>query len=263
MLVDINTYIGHWPFRQRRYNTCQERLDRMNRFGVDLAVVSSLNGIFYKNPQSANEELYDTLKSGNAFQDRLIPFAVINPVYASWRDHFETSTGKMGMKGVRLYPRYHGYELVNPSCVELVKRARDRGLPIALSLRMVDSRPSSWMDLGRDKEWALRDVMPIIMAVPDAKYFVLNVANSTHLSEENLTIVKKAAVVMDTSGRNITDVAALMQTFGQDKFAFGSHAPLLDDVTGVLRIDSLRDTEADSATKELLRAGNARRMLGI
>lgn len=263
MLVDINAYVGHWPFRQRIYNTCEERLERMKRFGVDVSVISNFNGIFYKNPQSANEELHEEIRSSKSFQDRLVPFAVINPIYAAWRDHFETSTAKLGMKGVRLYPKYHGYSLTDPACIELVKRARDRGLPVALCLRMVDSRPSSWMDLERSKEWALKDVMPIISEVPDAKFFIVNVANSTLLSAEDMDLLKKANVLIDTSGRNILNLGELIKTYGAQKFAYGSHAPILDEVTGLLRIESLRHSEADEATKNLLRGGNAKRALGL
>lgn len=262
MLVDINAYVGHWPFRQRIYNTCAERLERMKRFGVDVSVISNLNGIFYKNPQTSNEELYAEIRSSKSFHDRFIPFAVINPIYAAWRDHFETSVSQLGMKGVRLYPKYHGYALTDPACVELVKRARDRGLPVGLCLRMVDSRPSSWMDLERKKEWALKDVMPIIREVPDAKYLIVNVANSTALPDEDVELVRKADVVMDTSGRNIVNLGELIKTYGPKKFAYGSHAPILDEVTGLLRIESLRDSEADETTKNLLRAGNARRVVG-
>jgi predicted TIM-barrel fold metal-dependent hydrolase len=235
----------------------------MDRFGIDLAIVSNLNGIFYKNPQSANEELNEAMKARRQFQDRFIPFAVINPIYASWKSHFETSVDQMGMKGIRLYPRYHGYDLTNPACIELVKRARDKNLPVALSLRMVDSRPSSWLDLERKEEWALRDVMPVVKAVPDAKYIIVNVANSTALSPEDMDVLKQADVIMDTSGRNIIDLGAMIATYGKEKFAFGTHAPILDDVTGLLRIESLRVDEADEQTKALLRSGNITRMLGI
>ena len=60
----------------------------MNRFGVEVSVISNLNGIFYKNTQSANEELYDELKSDKRFGGRFIPFAVINPIYAGWSNEF-------------------------------------------------------------------------------------------------------------------------------------------------------------------------------
>ena len=74
---------------------------------------------------------------------------------------------------------------------------------------------------------------------------------------------KKADVIMDTSGRNISDLGKLISTFGKEKFAFGTHAPVLDYRTGLLRVEALRDKEADEKTKELLRSGNIKRLLNI
>jgi hypothetical protein len=54
-----------------------------------------------------------------------------------------------------------------------------------------------------------------------------------------------------------------LKQFGEDKFAFGTHSPILDYLTGLLRIESLLPIEADENTKELLRSGNAKRMLGL
>jgi uncharacterized protein len=261
MLIDINAYTGHWPFRQLKYNTCETRLQLMDQFGVDISVISNLNGVFYKNTQPANMELYEEMKSNRRFRDRFIPFAVINPIYSGWQDDFKESIEKMGMKGIRLYPTYHGYDLNDPSCIELVKMAQDRDLPVALSLRMVDKRVSSWLDI--DQEWSLKDVVPIIRALPDAKYLILNVANSTQLSKEETEIYKKANIVIDTSGRQIVNLGELLNKYGKDKFAFGSHSPILDYRTGLLRIESLREDEADERTKELLRSGNIKRILGI
>jgi predicted TIM-barrel fold metal-dependent hydrolase len=261
MLIDCNTYIGHWPFRQLRHNTCASRLEQMEALGVDLAVLSNLNGIFYKDTQAANQELYEAIRAEKRFVDRFIPFAVINPVFAGWKDDIETSIGKLGMKGIRLYPKYHRYELDHPACIELVKIARDKNLPVALSLRMVDSRPSSWLDI--QKEWALKDVLPIIKAVPDAKFLILNVANNTSLQGQEMEVFQKANLVMDTSGRNIIQLGDMLKSFGKEKFAFGSHAPLLDHYTGLIRVESLMEKEADKATKDLLRSGNIRRLLDL
>jgi predicted TIM-barrel fold metal-dependent hydrolase len=261
MLLDINASVGHWPFQHYNYNTCTTLLDRMNMFGVNISVISNLNGIFYKNTQSANEELHAEINSEKRFRDRFIPFAVINPIYAGWKDDLEECTSKFGMKGIRLYPLYHDYNLTDPVCIELLNMARDKNLVIALTLRIVDSRPRSWMDIRT--EWSLKDIIPIIHAVPDSKYMILNVANSTDLDETDLLAFKNAAVVMDTSGRALSNLGELLKKFGSDKFAFGTHAPILDYTTGQLRIEALRESEADGKTKELLRSGNARRILGI
>ncbi len=261
MLVDINAYVGHWPFKQLQHNTCEKLLARMDSFGIQTSVISNLNGIFYKNTQPANEELAEELKSDARFADRFIPMAVINPIYAGWRDDLEICINELGMKGVRLYPLYHDYELTEPSLVELVKMTRDHGLPVAFSMRMVDSRQRSWMDIN--VEWELKDVIPIIKAVPDAKFILLNIANSMKLSEEDTALLKNTDLVMDTSGREISNLGELLKIYGKNKFAFGTHAPILDYLTGLLRVESLRESEADEETRNLLRAGNARRIFGL
>lgn len=268
MVIDINAYVGHWPFLQLKYNTCETLLERMNKFGVDISVISNLNGIFYKNTQSANEELYDSIKFSKRFKDRFIPFGVINPIYANWRDDLEICVNKMGMKGIRLYPQYHDYEITDPRCIELVKQVRDYGLPVAFNQRMVDSRQRSWMDIDSvagtvKKDWNLKDIIPIIKKVPDAKYMILNFANNATLNKEEISVIKNADILIDTSGRALTNMSEFIGKYGKDKFAFGTHSPILDYLTGQLRIESLAAAEADESTKELLRSGNAAKMLLI
>jgi hypothetical protein len=261
MLLDINASVGHWPFQQYNYNTCGSLLARMNKYGINISVISNLNGIFYKNTQPANEELFAEINSDKSFHGRFIPFAVINPIYAGWKDDLDICASTLGMKGIRIYPLYHDYDLSDPSCVELVKTARDRNLIVALTLRMVDSRPRSWMDI--QKEWVLKDIMPVVKAVPDAKYMILNVANSTELSDDDGTLLKNTDLLLDTSGRAISNLGELLKKYGSNKFAFGTHSPILDYVSGRLRIESLRESEADQKTKDLLRSGNAVKILGI
>jgi hypothetical protein len=126
---------------------------------------------------------------------------------------------------------------------------------------MVDSRPTSWLDI--EKEWYLKDVIPIIRLVPDARYLILNVANSPDLSGEDTELVRKAEILMDTSGRNIINLGELLMKYGKNKFCFGTHSPILDYCTGLLRIEALRNSEADENTKELLRSGNLKSILGM
>lgn len=268
MLIDINAYVGHWPFMQLKYNSCEALGERMDKFGVDISVISNLNGIFYKNTQSANLELYEEIRSSKRYRNRLIPFAVINPIYAGWARDMETCVHKLGMKGIRLYPKYHDYGITHPALIALVKKAGAMGIPVAFTYRMVDSRQRSWMDidyvpLTSKPEWTLKDIFPIIKAVPDAKYMILNIANSMHLEDTDQALFKKADVLMDTSGRRLTDLGSVLKAEGKERFAFGTHSPILDYLTGRLRIEALREEEADEKTKALLRSGNAKAFLQL
>jgi uncharacterized protein len=229
MLLDINASVGHWPFKQVKDNSCAALLERMDRFGIAMAAVANLNGIFYKNTQAANEELFAEIRSDTRFEDRFLPFAVLNPLYAGWRKDLDTCCDRFGMRGIRVYPLYHDYELDEPALVELVQRARDRGLPVAFTLRMVDRRQRSWMDI--DREWSLADVLPVIRAVPDAKYLILNIANGMALRDEEAGVIRDANVLIDTSGREISNLGELIQLYGDEKFAFGTHSPILDPVS--------------------------------
>jgi hypothetical protein len=243
-----------------------------------MSVISNINGIFYKNTQSANEELYNEIRSDKSFKDRFIPLAVINPIYAGWRDDLELSIREMGMKGIRLYPQYHDYEVTDPSLVELVKLARDYRVPVVFDIRMVDSRQRSWLDIPvfdynakikKDiifKEWSLQNIIPLIKEVPDAKYIIVNLANSISLDPGDIELIKSRDVLFDTSGRAIKaedTLSELLKRFGKEKFAFGTHSPILDYITGRLRIESMSREEADDSALELLRSGNAKRILGI
>lgn len=260
MLIDSNANIGHWPFEKMNCNTCKALLDRMNKFGVDVSVVSNMNGIFYKDTQSANEELFEEITAGKGFRNRFIPFAVINPIYAGWKNDLEICTSRMGMKGIRLYPLYHDYQLSDPSCVELVKMARDRNLVIAIHQRMVENRAArSWMDLST--QLSMNDIIPLIKAVPDAKYMILNLTGG--LSADDAELFKSTDILFDTSGKGMGNLPGLISKFGKEKFAFGTHSPILDYLTGLLRIESMDQKEADESIKEMLRSQNAKRFLSL
>jgi len=261
MLIDINSNVGHWPFQQTNCNSCESLLERMNRYDVDISVVSNMNGIFYKDSHAANEELHSELQSDERFKDRFIPFAILNPTFAGWKRDLEICAKRFTVKGIRLYPQYHDYEVTDPACFELVRSARDMGLVVAFTIRMVDSRCRSWLDIP--EEWSLRDFMPVLKEVPDAKYFFLNIANGMNLNDEERSFFCERDVLFDTSGRNISDPGMLMKNFGKERFAFGTHSPILDYLTGLLRVESLRENEADKPVRELLRSGNAERMLGL
>ncbi len=261
MLIDVSANIGHWPFRQTGLRTCRELLENMDRYGVNISVISNMNGIFYKDSHAANEELSKEILSERRFRNRFVPFAVLNPLYAGWKNDLLICSRKFGFKGLRLYPQYHDYEITDQSCIDMVKFARDEGLVIALTIRMVDSRLRSWMDLST--EWTLKDIIPLIREVPDARYLIINVSGGMILNDEDTALVKRTDMIFDTSGRNVSDLGNLMKKYGNERFAFGTHSPMLDYLTGLLRIESLKTNEADETTKEMLRSGNARRLLGI
>ena len=267
MLIDINAYTGHWPFRRLRGNTCEALLERMDENGVDISVVSNVHGLFYKNTQSANEELYEEIRANDRFRNRLIPFAVINPTYPDWKHDLDICHKKFGMTGLRLYPQYHDYELSDPSCIEIVKMARDRAMPVSFAIRFIDIRQRSWIGISR--ELSMSNIAAVVSSVPDARYITLNTIIG-RMSDDEVATIKNADIVFDTArlvgvstGGAGSHMPTIIEKYGRDKPAFGTFTPFLDYVTPFIRIGVLEDGEVNEATKELIRSGNARRILGL
>lgn len=270
MLIDINAYVGNWPYRGLRGNTLGDMLKRMNTYGVNMAVVSNLNGLFYVDAQIANEELNDELNSNEAFKDRFIPFATINPVLPWWRDSLEVCHEKYKMKGIRLFPLYHQYDLSSEYCIELVKAARDLNMPVAIPLRMTDLRERSWLDVNDALSY--NDIASLVSKVPDAQYMVLDARitdGQPKTTDDSVKILQACDILFDTSrgsgvpvkGPNSESLQYLLDTFGPKKIAFGTETPFIDYSSPFLRVAVFK--EADETSKKLIWSGNARRMMRI
>ncbi len=269
MLIDINSYIGHWPFRPLRGNTLEAMLKRMDGFGVDLSVVGNINGIFYKDCHSSNVELHHAMLENEVFQNRFIPFATMNPMLPWWKDSLEICHKEFGMKGIRLYPIYHEYDIANEECVALVKAARDLGMPISIPLRMIDLRQRGWLDVDRVLD--LNHIASLVKEVPDAQYMILDtrVGSGRVTTDETTEILKEADLLFDTvrgsgvptTGYTGVSLKYLLDTFGVEKMAFGTETPFVDYCTPFIRLEVFQ--EVDVQTKELIWSGNAKRMLKL
>ena len=107
MFIDINTYIGHWPFRNLENNTL-EGLDALaQRYGLTHMVVSNIEGFFYKDANRANLSLMKQWKAYTG-KTKFLPLAIVNPLYPEWeRDAREMIDA--GFMGFEIAPLYHFY----------------------------------------------------------------------------------------------------------------------------------------------------------
>jgi len=109
MLVDISTYVGHWPFRNLKYNTLQGLDELAQRNGITHMVVSNINGLFYKDANTANLELLEEIKAYTG-KTVFLPLAIVNPTYIQWQNDAREMI-KAGFTGFEMAPLYHGYSL--------------------------------------------------------------------------------------------------------------------------------------------------------
>src|SRR5688572_25614872 len=129
MIIDVNACLGHYPFRQLRFNTAEKMIGLMDRNGIDRAVVSSLHAVFYRDAHRGNVELYEETKSHGS---RFIPVATVNPKYVGWERDLAESIEQWKMKAVTLVPEHHGYALSDEHGRAALARIAKYGRPATL-----------------------------------------------------------------------------------------------------------------------------------
>ena len=208
MLIDVNTYIGHWAFRRLPYNTAEALVRQMDAHGIDRAVVASTHGILYKNVHAANEELAAQTRP---FRDRLIPFATLNPTYPGWREDLRRCAEDLGLCGLRLFPQYHGYRLADPPGLDLIDAATELGWAVQVPMRVVDRRQRHAFDLAEDiapdefaAAFALRPATRWMVLnglgfdgakLPPEAHFLIEISRLTSVLQRTIPALIETAVV--------------------------------------------------------------------
>ena len=252
MIVDVNAYLGHFAFRRLRHNTASSLLALMDSKKIDKAVVSSVGAITYRNTQAGNEELAEEVRGHS---DRLIPFAVINPFYTGWQDDLKICHEEFGMKGLRLYPKWHNYQLSNPCCRELVNDATERGMVISIPIRVEDNRQRSW--LLNIPDVPLKEIVELVKARPKARFILLNGIGYTRCPlgrKDNdlpanyvIGLSRLSAVLANELGQLITNL-------GTERVMFGTGMPFNYPDPALVKMEVL---DASKADKEKIFSQNA------
>lgn len=256
-MIDINAYLGHFAFRRLRHNTAPALIKLMDAKGIKRAAVSSAGAITYRNTQGGNEELADEVER---HRDRLIPFAVVNPAYAGWRDDLKICHERFGMKGLRLYPRWHDYKLGDRECISLVNAAAERNMLVTIPIRVEDPRQRTWLVDIPDLDVA--EVEPLIRACPRAKFVICNGGGVTQTMARKdsglpanywVDVGRMSAVMQNALGQ-------LVSSLGADRILLGTGMPFQYPDPALLKIEVL---DIGAEDKEKIRSRNAAALLGV
>ncbi len=252
MIVDVNAYLGHFAFRRLRNNTAASLLALMDSKRIDKAVVSSASAITYRNSQAGNEEVAEEVRGHS---DRLIPFAVINPFYAGWQDDLKICHEEFGMAGLRLYPKWHNYQLSSACCRELVNAATERGMVISIPIRAEDNRQRSW--LLNVPDVPLEEIVELIKAHPQARFILLNGIGYTRCPlglKDNDLPSNYAIELSRLSAVLANELEQLITNLGAECVMFGTGMPFNYPDPALVKLEVLDASEAD---KEKIRSQNA------
>lgn len=256
MIIDVNSYIGHFAFRRLRHNTAPKLLSLMDRARIDRAVVSSASSITYRNPQAGNEEMAVEIKS---HADRFTGFAVLNPVYAGWRDDLKTCHQQFGMRGVRLYPRWHNYGLTDPACHELVQAVTDLDMVISIPMRVEDRRQSSWLVNVPDVD--TEEIAQLVTTFPKTRFILVNGSGYERSSLGRKDSGLPANFVIDIAlltAEVPNETMRLIENLGEDRVVFGTGIPFHYPGPALTKMEIL---QLDDTVKDKIRWRTATSLL--
>jgi predicted TIM-barrel fold metal-dependent hydrolase len=232
--VDVNTFIGEYPFRRVPGTTPRDLVTAMDRVEVDIAWVSHLTAIFWNDPMAGNADLYrmDSL--------RLRPVPTIHPGRDRWREALADAP-RHDAPAVRADPTRWGLDPAGQEMRELTRACGAAGTPLLVSVRLEDGRQKNPRDRSSEIEpWMVRSW---IRSDPAVRLIV------THADREFIEQVHFGATPAEAS-RILWDIcwiwgppedhlALLLKTVGVERFVFGTGMPLRIPENSLAKLDLL------------------------
>lgn len=258
MIFDLNAWLGNLAFRQLTENTPQGMLARMDRHGIQYAAVSSLEAMLHRNVQLANEKLAEDVAP---YGERLFPLATINPTYVRWEDDLAYCHEKLGMRGVRLHPQYHGYTLAQPIAKSVATACRERNLPVFIAHRIEDSRQRHALDPGKTVEF--NEAAQLLTAVPGLRLVLTNARGSIASSRLMQPDLINSSWFLDLSLAEVLFTRVLYdlaEKTGGQHLVFGTHAPISYAACALVKLALL---PLENEQLELVKNGNATTIMGL
>jgi len=236
MRLDVNSFLGSYPFRRVPGTSSDALLRAMDRVAIDRAWVTHLPGIFWRDPAAGNHWLYET----TARHDRLQPVPAVHPGLNGW-EAVLTEARAAGVPAVRCDPTYYGLDPVGPEMCSLTLACSAEGLPLMLAARLEDARQRHPNDrAGELPPWAVRTLIR-----SDARVrLIITHADRPFVEEVHFgsTPEESSRILWDICwiwGPPEDHLETLLRTVGVDRFVFGTGQPLRLPENSVAKLDLL------------------------
>ncbi|NLM77614.1 MAG: amidohydrolase family protein [Ruminococcaceae bacterium] len=253
IIIDVNCLCGHWPFRKVPRHSFADLCQIHQENGISGGFVASLDSIFYADPMEGDMDLQEQIKDSH-----YCLIQTVNPMHPALAADLNLGQTHLKSAGVRIYPVYHGYSLLEPQVAHMMTLLAQHKLPLFLPLRMEDERMDHLITpIPADLEQLQR----FITAHPQQTIMLLNVRMGEIFK---LKDVLKASphVFVDISGfkEYQFSVEKAVAAVGADHIVYGSLYPLYSFKSTLLSLD-----KADLTTDDRIAvaSGNAMTALGL
>lgn len=251
-LFDINTAVGHWPFRKIPHQTPEELRQVLEKAGIRGAAVANTHGLFYKNCHDANLELAVWLAPYGEFFSGV---ATLNPLYAAWERDLRACREELEFCAVRLVPQYHDYELGCREAVAMAQAATELGLPLLVPHRVVDVRQRHGFDTERTIE--IDEIGALCAAVPEARIIATEANFSGRALIDAEGGLRYPGLYLESSR---VDLSSFPEAVAAERILFGTGAPFKHLQPAILKLE-IADLEPPS--RERIGWRNGRELLGF
>jgi hypothetical protein len=173
---------------------------------------------------------------------------VINPALANWREQLDAVAADPRVRAVRLLPSYHGYRLGAPQVAAVAAAARERGLRLIVTMRLIDERHEYFA--MRMKGVPVRELEALLRRNPRVPV----IASGLTRSELLAVLPKQPHLLADLSFAEWHETMDdLRRRVPVAQLAFASHTPFLITAAATAK---LRDTAVRKAELARIAAGN-------
>ena len=125
-VVDAHTHMPGRVFQLADAATPERFLALMDRYGIDVAWVFTIDGLSF-DPAPYNDEVKQFCDYNPA---RLVPFCCVHPRYANAQDELRRAVRELGMKGVKFHPWLQGFSATDPALDPLGDEMERLGVPV-------------------------------------------------------------------------------------------------------------------------------------
>lgn len=236
MRLDVNAFLGHYPYRQVSGGSPSGLLEAMDRTGIARAWISNLAAVFWKDPAAGNDVLYRCARE----EPRFTPVPAVHPGLPDWKSRLDEAVSRRA-PAVRADPGFYGLDPAGVEMRTLSGACADAGLPLVMAVRLEDGRQRHPND--RSAELDAAAIRALLRSHPAARLIV------THADREIVEQVHFGSTP-EEAGRILWDLswlwgppedhlALLLETVGTERFAFGTGMPLRIPEASVAKLDLL------------------------
>lgn len=225
--------------------TCRELIEIMNKYKVDMAVISPLGkGLIHKFKQF-NEQIVRCVKEN---KDRLVGFCSVNPWFENVVEELEKRIVKDKCRGLVLHPAKQGFHINSPLIYPLMEECQSLEIPIYFHTG------TSMYDLPLDLSLLAAKFPKTIMIIGQ-------LGTSDYWMDVEPAAKLASNLMMETSvNPNIALIQKLVKSIGPERIVFGSGVPFTDLEYEIKKIELCNFTHSE---QELIMFQNASHLLGV